>query len=402
MKAVIFTGVGDIKVADVPDPVIENPTDAIVKITSTAICGTDLHMIRGTMGPMKSGTILGHEGVGIVEQVGNSVRNFKPGDRVVIASTIACGNCSYCRSGYYSQCDNANPNGKNAGTAFFGGPIATGSFNGLQAEKALIPFAHVGMVRLPDSIPDDQAVLLSDVFPTGYFGAKLAEIKHGDTVAIYGCGPVGQFAIMSAFYMGAGRIFAIDHVEERLEMASLYGAEIINFDKEDPVDVIMSMTGGVGVDRIIDAVGVDAQKPSSGPAAAKAAKLEQQFKNERAKVAPQTNIQGDNWVPGNAPTQALQWALETIDKAGTLSIIGVYPSTVETFPIGKSVHKNLTIKMGNCNHRRYIPELINLMSSKLIDLKHVVTKKIPFTSVIEAYKEFDKRHQGWVKVELVP
>ena len=198
MKAVVWHAVGDIRLDEVPEPRIEQPTDAVVRLTASAICGTDLHFVRGTVSGMKPGTILGHEGVGIVEKVGADVRNFDVGDRVVICSTIACGTCSYCRAGYYAQCDNANPNGPDAGTSFFGGPAATGPVNGLQAERARIPFAATTMVKLPEQVTDDQAILISDIFPTGWFGAVLAEVSNGDTVAVFGCGPVGQFAIASA------------------------------------------------------------------------------------------------------------------------------------------------------------------------------------------------------------
>ena len=255
MKAVVFHDVGDIRLENVPDPKIQAPNDAIVKITASAICGTDLHMVRGTMSGMEPGTILGHEGVGIIEEKGPQVRNFLEGDRVVIASTIACGYCSYCRAGYFSQCDTANPHGSRAGTAFFGGPKSTGPFHGLQAEKARIPYANVGLVKVPDDVTDDQAILLSDIFPTGYFGADLAEIKPGNTVAVFGCGPVGQFAILSAFLMDAGRVIVVDRVPSRLDMAKAQGAEVINFEQEDPVEAILSLTGGIGVDRVIDAVG---------------------------------------------------------------------------------------------------------------------------------------------------
>lgn len=190
MKAVVFHDVGDIRLEDVPEPKLEQSTDAIVRLTASAICGTDLHFVRGTVPGMRDGTILGHEGVGVVEAVGPDVRNIAVGDRVVIPSTIACGYCSYCRDGYYAQCDNANPNGTSAGTAFYGGPLDSGAFNGLQAEKARVPYAHVNLVKLPDDVSDDQAILLSDIFPTGYFGADLADIKPGHTIAVFGCGPV--------------------------------------------------------------------------------------------------------------------------------------------------------------------------------------------------------------------
>src|SRR5579859_2586838 len=224
MKAVVFHGVGDIRMDEVPTPKLKEATDAIVRLTASAICGTDLHMVRGTAGGMKPGTILGHEGVGIVEEVGRGVRNFQPGDRVVIGSTIACGYCSYCRAGYFSQCDHANPNGPQAGTAFFGGPKETGPFHGLQAELASVPFANAWLVKLPEDVTDDQAILLSDIFPTGYFGADIAELRPGDTAVIFGCGPVGQFAIASARLLGAGRILAVDTVPDRLQAAQAQGA----------------------------------------------------------------------------------------------------------------------------------------------------------------------------------
>src|SRR5207248_803467 len=195
------------------------PTDAIVRLTSSAICGTDLHFVRGTMSGTKPGTILGHEGVGVVEQLGEDVRNLEVGDRVVIPSTIACGSCSYCRAGYYAQCVNANPNGPEAGTAFFGGPEQTGPFDGLQAEKARIPYANVGLVKLPDEVSDEDAILISDIFPTGYQAADIAEIRVGDIVCVFGCGPVGQFAIWSAKHLGAGRVIAVHAVPDRLEAA---------------------------------------------------------------------------------------------------------------------------------------------------------------------------------------
>jgi threonine dehydrogenase-like Zn-dependent dehydrogenase len=400
MKAVVWHGVGDIRLDEVPDPKIEQPTDAVVRLTASAICGTDLHMVRGTMVGMKSGTILGHEGVGIVEDVGTAVRNFQPGDRVVIPSTIACGYCSYCRSGYYSQCDNANPNGPEAGTCFFGGPEQTGPVHGLQAEKARIPFAGVGLVKLPQDVSDAQALILSDIFPTGYMGAELAEIKPGNTVVVFGCGPVGQCAIASAKLMNAGRIFAVDNVPSRLEMAQQQGAEIINFSKEDPVAAIRELTGGIGCDRAIDAVGVDAVAPHSGPGQQLAKQHRQGLQTELSQVAPKTNVREGNWLPGDAPSMTLLWCVQALAKAGTLSIIGVYPDSVNLFPIGAAMNKNLTVKMGNCNHRKYIPLLIELVQSKAIDPSKILTQRAPLANAVEAYQAFDLRKPGWLKVHL--
>ncbi|MBE0596063.1 MAG: glutathione-dependent formaldehyde dehydrogenase [Desulfuromonadales bacterium] len=402
MKAVVFYGIGDIRLDEVPEPQLQEPTDAIVRLTASGICGTDLHMVRGTMASMEPGTILGHEGVGIVEAVGDEVRNLNPGDRVIVPSTIACGFCSYCRAGYYAQCDNANPNGKRAGTAFFGGPKLSGPFQGMQAEKVRVPFANVGLVKISDKVTDNQALLLSDIFPTGYFAAELAEIKSGDTVAVFGCGPVGQFAIASAKMLGAGRVLAVDCVFDRLEMARKQGAEIISFDSEDPVEAILKLTGGIGVDRAIDAVGVDAEHPHGGPGAAKAAQMEPEFQREMQEIAPETHPQGEVWKPGGAPSQALIWAVECLAKAGTLSIVGVYPETVRAFPIGMAMMKNLTLKMGNCNHRKYIPMLLELVERGAIDPTKILTQVEPFGSAIEAYQAFDRKQPGWMKVEVVP
>lgn len=402
MKAVVFHGIGDIRLEDMPEPKLKAPTDALVRITASAICGTDLHFIRGTLTGMKPGTILGHEGVGIIEDVGTDVRNLRPGDRVVIPSTIACGSCSYCRAGYTSQCDFSNPNGPQAGTAFFGSPEADGGFNGLQAEFARVPYANAGLIKIPDEVTDDQAILLSDIFPTGYFGADIAEIKPGDTVAIFGCGPVGQFAIASAKLKGAGRIIAVDCILSRLNDAQAQGAEVINFNEEDPVDTIRRLTLGIGVDRAIDAVGVDAVHPASGPAAKKVRQNKSQFEQELKVIAPEQKPVNGNWHPGNAPSQVLQWAVEALAKAGTLAIIGVYPETARVFPIGQAANRNLTVTMGNCNHRKYIPDLMNFVKRGDIDPATIVTQEEPLTNAVEAYKNFDKREPGWLKVELIP
>jgi threonine dehydrogenase-like Zn-dependent dehydrogenase len=402
MKAVVFHGIGDIRLDDVAMPRIRDSKDAIVRITASAICGTDLHMVRGTLGDMKPGTILGHEGVGVVEEVGREVRNVRPGDRVVIPSTIACGYCSYCRCGYYAQCDSANPNGPHAGTAFFGGPAASGPFDGLQAEWARVPFANTGLVRIPDAVPDDQALLTSDIFPTAYFGATIAEIKEGNTVAVFGCGPVGLLAIASARLLGAGRVIAIDTIPSRLELARELEAEAIDFNEVDPVEAIQGLTGGIGVDRAIDAVGVDAVRPEHGPGSKHGKKNLHKFQQEIKEIAPRKNPDGDNWVPGGAPSQVLIWGVEALAKAGTLSIIGVYPDTASAFPIGKAMEKNLAINMGNCHHRRFIPKLLRLIRSGSVNPAAILTQHQPLTSAIEAYKAFDRRQPGWIKVELEP
>lgn len=400
MKAVVFRGIGDIRLEDVPEPKIEEPADAIVRITTAAICGTDLHMVRGTLPGMKPGTVLGHEGVGIVEKVGKDVRNLREGDRVVIPSTIGCGNCVYCRAGHYAQCDVANPNGPHAGTAFFGGPKDSGPFNGLQAEKARIPFAHVGLVKLPDDVDDGSAILLSDIFPTAWFGAELAQPHEGSTVAVFGCGPVGQLVIASLRQMNVGRIFAVDCIASRLEMARAQGAEIIDFEREDPVETMKRLTDGIGVDRAIDAVGVDAVHAHKGPAAKQAKKQRAELRQQLAEIAPKTNPQGANWHPGDSPNQALEWAVEALAKAGTLAIIGVYPDSDRFFPIGKAMNKNLRLHMGNCNHRAYIPKLLGMVRSGSVDPAKILTHCGELENAIEAYECFDRREHAWVKVAL--
>lgn len=400
MKALVWHGVGDIRVEDVPDPKILEPSDAIIRITRSAICGTDLHLVRGTMPGMVEGTVLGHEAVGVVEDVGPAVRGFSQGDRVVVCSTIGCGTCSYCRAGYYSQCDTANPNGPAAGTCFFGGPETTGPVDGLQAEYARIPFAMTTLVRVPDPVSDDQAILLSDIFPTAWFGARLAEVGDGDTVLVLGAGIVGQFAIASAKRQGAGRVFVVDGIASRLDKAREQNAETIDFNREDPVALVRELTGGIGVDRVIEAVGIDAQRPTSGPAAEQAEQQADQFDQERQQAAPDASPKGDQWVPGNAPSLTAQWAVRAAAKAGSIGVVGVYPPGFSSFPIGEAMNKNLTVKMGNCPHRRYVPRLLTMVASGSVEPTRFITQHEAPTAAVDAYQSFDRRAEGWLKVVL--
>ncbi|MET8764847.1 zinc-dependent alcohol dehydrogenase [Lentzea sp. NPDC004782] len=400
MKAVVWHGIGDIRMETVPDPKILEPSDAIVRITRSAICGTDLHLVRGTMPGMVEGTVLGHEAVGVVEEVGPAVRGFTPGDRVVVTSTVGCGTCSYCRAGYFAQCDTANPNGPSAGTCFFGGPETTGPVDGLQAEYARVPFAMTTLVRVPDAVSDDQAILLSDIFPTSWFGARLAEVGDGDTVLVLGAGVVGQFAIASAKRQGAGRVLVVDGIASRLDKAREQNAETIDFNAEDPVAVVKELTGGIGADRVIEAVGVDAQRPASGPAAEQYEQQAEQFEQERAQAAPDAAPQGEQWVPGDAPSLALRWAVQASAKAGTIGVIGVYPPGFSSFPIGEAMNKNLTVNMGNCNHRRYLPKLLDLVVSGTVDPTAFITRHEDPVNAVEAYETFDRREDGWLKTVL--
>jgi threonine dehydrogenase-like Zn-dependent dehydrogenase len=388
VKAVVWQAPGQIDVQEIPDARIEQPSDAVVRLTMSAICGTDLHMVRGTMPGMVPGTVLGHEGVGVVEAVGENVRGFVPGDRVVIPSTICCGTCVYCRAGYTSQCDKANPNGPAAGTSFFGGPKSTGPINGLQASFARIPFAAASLIPLPDAVSDEQAIVLSDIYPTAWFGAQCAEVSGGDTVAVFGCGPVGQLAIASAWRMGAGRVIAVYNVPARLEGARSQHAEPVDFGSEDPVAVIRELTGGTGADRVIDAVGVDAYSGSG--------------EDRTDEISAAAGSGGATWGHGTAPAQAAEWAVESVAKAGSIGIIGVYPPSMQTWPIGAAMNKNLTVKMGNCPHRAIIPQLVDLVASGVAEPAQLLTQIEPIDDVVTAYRTFDTREPGWVKVALAP
>ena len=400
MKAVVFHAIGDIRVEDVAEPQVEAPSDAIVRLTASAICGTDLHFVRGTFSGVEKGQILGHEGVGIVESVGGQVATIKVGQRVIIPSTIGCGHCQFCDNGFFAQCDNANPGGKLAGTSFFGGPAAAGGYKGLQAEKARVPWADTNLVPIPDEIDDDTALLMSDILPTAWFGADLAEIEEGDHVVVFGCGPVGQLVIASAKLMG-GKVIAVDRLTDRLAMAKRQGAETINFDEVDPVEAIRKLTDGDGARRIIDAVGVDAEHAHGGPAkpgllGKVADAVEQRL------IEPTARTLGKHFIAGNSPNQVLNWAVEAVAKGGTLAIIGVYPPTDTHFPIGQAMNKNLTLRMGNANHRRYYDVLIDHVRSGRLDPAKILTEVEPMTGAIEAYKAFDERQPGWIKVKLEP
>ena len=403
MKAVVFHGVGDIRVDDVAEPTLQEPTDAIIRVTDAAICGTDLHMIRGTETEMVPGTILGHEGVGVVEQIGADVHDIHVGDRVVVSSSIMCGTCENCQKQRYDLCLKANPNGPRGLSAFFGGTKQTGPFHGLQAEKARIPFADTVLVKLPDEISNDQAIMLSDLFPTGYYAAEIAQIRAGNTVAVFGCGPVGLFSILSAQLKGAGRIFAIDTIPSRLEAARALGAEVIDYNAEDPVQTIKQLTDQIGADRVIDAVGIDANRPHDGGLHhLVSAVITPVFKKEQEQTTPEENPQGDNWHPGDAPGQALQWEAEVVAKGGTLAVIGVYTEAMHDFPIGVLMNKNVTVISGHCPQRKYIPELIALVKRGEVDPSRLLTEHEPLTDALEAYKAFDTRQPGWLKVVLEP
>ncbi|KUP97470.1 zinc-dependent alcohol dehydrogenase [Thermobifida cellulosilytica] len=399
MRAVVWHGVGDIRVEEVAEPAVQDPQDAIVQITTSAICGTDLRLLRGTLPGMQPGTVMGHEGVGVVTEVGPGVRNFRPGDRVVVPATIGCGTCSYCRAGYFAQCDNANPGGRRAGTAYFGGPRATGSFHGTQAERVRVPYANVGLVGLPERVSDEEGILLSDMFPTGWFAARLAEVTSGDTVAVFGCGPVGLFTVLSAWQQGAGRVLAVDGAPDRLEQARALHAEVVDYTAEDPVAALVELTGGIGPDRVVDAVGADAHRPAGGAAAAAEDDVHR-LEKEHAATVPSART-GDGQTVGGGGAQALHWAVDAVAKAGTVAVVGSYPPDADAFPVGRAMNKNLTVNAGHCNHRAYIPQLLDMVASKQLDITSVLTREEPVTGdVLHAYEAFDRHEPGWTKVAL--
>lgn len=397
MKALVINGVGNIALQEVKDPVIQKPTDAVIALTMTTICGTDLHSVRGTMPDYKPGTVLGHEGVGVIEQVGLEVKHFKVGDRVIVPSTIGCGFCDYCKRQLYSQCDTMS--GKE-GTAFYGGPMGTGDCSGMQAEKVRVPYADVNLVKIPDTLTDEQVILLSDILPTSYMAAENTFAQPDDEIAVFGCGIVGQLAILSLKQMGVKKIFAVDHIPWRLEIAQSQDAHPINFDEVDPVKELKKLTHNRGPHKIIDAVGIDAVHPSGIAAWAKEAVGKINFTEEVNKVAPVQNPHDGNWIPGDGPSQVLRWAVPAVAKAGLISIIGVYTELLDAFPIGQAMGKNLTVTMGNCNHRKYFPKLLDWVKNGQVDLRPFLTQHKPFSEIVECYKHFDKREDGWLKVAL--
>jgi threonine dehydrogenase-like Zn-dependent dehydrogenase len=390
MKALCWYGKGDVRVEDVADPTIVDARDVILKITSTAICGSDLHLYNGLMPTMEKGDVLGHEPMGEVVEVGSAVTKLKVGDRVVVPFTISCGECFFCQKGMFSLCDTSNPNAEVASKAMgqspaglFGYSHMLGGFAGGQAEYLRVPFADVGPIKIPPGMPDDQVLFLSDIFPTGYMAAENCQIEHGDTVAIWGCGPVGQFAIQSAWMFGAERVIAIDRVPERLRMAEGYGsAETINFSKDNVYDRLMEMTGGRGPDRCIDAVGTEADAASSFDAVV-----------DRAKAAAYL---------GTDRPHVLREAIMCCRKGGTLSIPGVYIGFLDKIPFGAAMNKGLTMKMGQTNVQKYLEPLLRKVEAGEIDPSFVITHRVKLEDAPKAYKTFRDKEDGCIKVVLKP
>lgn len=388
MKALCWHGSNDVRVDNVPDPTIINPRDAIVKITSTAICGSDLHLYNGFIPTMQSGDIMGHEFMGEVVELGSEVKNLKKGDRVVIPFTISCGSCFFCNRDLWSLCDNSNPNAGLAEKMFghspaglFGYSHLTGGYAGGQAEYARVPFADVGPLKIPDGLSDEQVLFLTDIFPTGYMAAENCDIQPGDTVAVWGCGPVGQFAIRSAFMLGADRVIAIDRIPERLQMAAAAKAEIINYEEIDAGEAVTEMTGGRGPDSCIDAVGMEAHGTG----------LDALY--DKAKQA--VRLESDR------PT-ALRQVILACRKGGTVSIPGVYGGFVDKVPLGAAFNKALTLKMGQTHVQRYLRLLLDRVQKGEIDPSFVITHRMKLDEAPHGYEIFQQKKDNCIKVVLKP
>lgn len=390
MKAVCWYGKGDVRVSDVPDPAIQDPRDIIVKITSTAICGSDLHLYDGYMPMMEEGDVIGHEPMGVVVDVGSAITNLKAGDRVVVPFTISCGECFFCRKGLFSLCDNSNPDKEKAAKAMGESPAGLlgyshllGGYPGGQAEYLRVPYADVGPVKVPDAIPDEKALFLSDIFPTGYMAAENADIEEGDTVAVWGCGPVGQFAIKSAWMYGAGRVVAIDRVPERLAMAEEHGrAETINFEHFDVYKTLMDMTKGRGPDRCIDAVGTEAHGRGTMGAVYDKVKAALYMETDHPDVFRQ--------------------AIMCCRKGGTVSVPGVYIGVGDKIPLGALMNKGLTLKTGQTHVPKYMRPLLERIEDGRIDPSFIITHELPLEEAPRAYEMFRDKKENCIKVVLKP
>jgi threonine dehydrogenase-like Zn-dependent dehydrogenase len=388
MKANCWYGKQDMRVVDVPDPEILNKQDAIIKVTSTAICGSELHLYNGFVPTMEQGDVMGHEFMGEIVEVGPEVKDRRIGDRVVVAFPISCGRCYFCKKELYSLCENSNPNAWMA-EKFFGHATAgiygyshlTGGFAGGQAEYARVPFADIGTVKIENGLSDEQVLFLSDIFPTGYMAAEQCNIQPGDTVAVWGCGPVGQFAIRSCFMLGAERVIAIDRFPERLRMARDGGADTINYEETDVYDMLMQKTGGRGPDSCMDAVGLEAHMP--GPL----------YYYDRFKQA--VMLESDRPI-------ALRQAIMACRNGGTVSVPGVYGGLIDKFPMGAVMNRSLTIKTGQTHAQRYFKPLLDRITNGDIDPSFVVTHRLKLDDAPKGFDMFNHKQNECVKVVMTP
>jgi threonine dehydrogenase-like Zn-dependent dehydrogenase len=389
MRALTWHGKGDMRCETVPDPTLEQPHDAIIKVTACAICGSDLHIYDGMIPSMQHGDVLGHETMGEVVEVGAEVKGLRPGDRVVVPFTISCGECFFCRRGFFSGCERSNPDHKkaeklwgHAPAGLFGYSHLLGGYAGGQAEYLRVPFADVGPIKVPNGLSDEQVLFLSDIFPTGYMAADFCNIQNGDTIAIWGCGPVGQFAIRSAFLLGAERVIAIDTVPERLALARQAGALTLDFKEEDVYDRIQDLTNGRGADACIDAVGTEADATASFDSIL-----------DRVKVAT---------FMGTDRPHVLRQAIHCCRNFGTVSIVGVYGGFLDKIPMGSAINRGLTFRMAQTPVQHYLPLLMERIQKDEIDPSFVITHRAPLQDGPELYKTFREKKDGCVKVVLKP
>ncbi|HEU4624675.1 MAG TPA: zinc-dependent alcohol dehydrogenase [Steroidobacteraceae bacterium] len=389
MRATCWNGVTDVAVETVPDPQIVNPRDAILRITSTAICGSDLHLYDGYIPTMMKGDILGHEFMGEVVEVGPGVKNLKVGDRVVTPFPISCGGCYFCTTGQFSLCENSNPNAwmaeklwGHSPAGLFGYSHMLGGYAGGQAEYVRVPFADVGPIKVPSHLSDDQVLFLSDIFPTGYMAAENCNIQKGDTVAVWGCGPVGLFAIASAFIFGAERVIAIDRFPERLRKARDHAkAETLNYEEVDVLEALKELTGGRGPDACIDAVGMEGHAHG--------------FFGAYDRVKQAMRMQTDR------PT-VLREVLQACRNGGTVSVPGVYGGLLDKVPFGAIVNKALTVKSGQTHVQRYLKPLLELIEQGRIDPSFVISHHLPLEMAPEGYRMFRDKQDECTKVVLKP
>ena len=390
MKAVCWMGKSSMETRTVPDPELVNPHDAIIKVTRTAICGSDLHLFDGFIPTMESGDIMGHEFMGIVEEVGPEVANLKRGDRVVVPFTIACGNCIFCKKKYWAACDNTNPNAHlmekaygYSGSGLFGYSHMMGGYAGGQAQYVRVPFANVGPLKIENDLPDDKVLFLSDIFPTGYMAAENAQIQPGDTVAVWGCGPVGQFAIASSFMLGAARVIAIDRFSERLDMARSLGAITVDYSEEDVsvLTALKDLTGGIGPDACIDAVGLEAHS------------------NELQGICDV--VKTALFMETDRPA-VLRQAIQAVRKGGTLSIPCVYGGLLDKVPFGAAFGKGITMKMGQTNMHNYMKPLLERIEKGQIDPSYIISHRITLDQAPGMYKIWRDKKEKVTKIVIDP